>query len=73
MNETATPAALSVEDIAENLRWRLSNVNDDSFEQGDVSYDAHRDGNVITLSVSVFNLETRQSGQQQFRLRVEPA
>ena len=72
MDQTAAPIALTTEDIAENLRWRLSNVSDDSFEQGDVAYDADRDGTTITLHVSLFNFETRQRGEQRFALTVTP-
>jgi len=67
-----TTITLAAEDIAENLRWRLSNVNDDSFEQGDVAYDADRDGTRVTLHVSLVNFDTGQRGSQRFALTVTP-
>jgi hypothetical protein len=71
------PIELSAEDVAEHLRWRLSNSNTEIDLPGgaflDVAFDADRDEATVTLSVSSWNAETRQRGDQVFTFTVIPA
>lgn len=68
-------AVLSAEQIAAELRWRLSNSNAE-LDEYDVAYDAwedDRDGATFTLAVSFHNLETGRRGTQQFTVTVAAA
>lgn len=69
------PIELSAEDVAEHLRWRLSNANAEIDIPGggallDVAFDADRVEGTVMLSVSSWDAETRRRGFQRFTLTV---
>ena len=70
-----TPTAPTAEQIAAELRWRLSNSNAelDDYDLAYNAWEADRDGASFPLSVSFHNLETGQRGDLQFTVTVTPA
>ena len=69
-----TAAAITAEQIAAELRWRLSNSNAE-LDDYDIAYntwDEDRDGASFLLSVSFHNPATRQSGEVSFTVTVTP-
>lgn len=68
------PNAPTSDQIVDELRWRLSNVNSDLIEGLDISYDAHEivgEPCQFTLAVSWSDPVRRQYGAIGFRVTVE--
>lgn len=69
---TSNDLTVTAENLAEHLRWRLSNANAE-FEDLDAAFNTDRDGSTVTVAVDLWDPVTRQRGHQRFTLTVAPA
>lgn len=79
-NGTDVAYQLSAEEIADHIRWFLSNSNHEIEPDGGpflaVSFDASESDDeptVLELTVGTWDEEARVSGTQRFKLTVAPA